>query len=464
MTQIRFSRLASVAAALALLCPALNAGGQDVRTRYGAAADRIIAAALADSSGYDRLGELVDRFGPRFSGTAELERAIDWILLEMSRDGLQNVRGERIMVPRWVRGSESATLVSPRRAELHMLGLGGSVGTPPAGITAPVLVVKSFDELRERAALARGKIVLFNVPFTTYGETVQYRSNGAIEAARVGAVGVLIGSVASASLQTPHTGAMRYDTVGRRIPAAALSVEDAAMLARMYDRGERVAVTLRMSARSLPDVPSRNVVAEFVGREKPDEVVVVGGHSDSWDVGQGAVDDAGGSVAAWEAVRLLQRLGLRPRRTIRVVLWTNEENGLRGATGYRDQYAAALDRHVLAIESDGGVFAPQGFSVAGGEATVAVVAEIAALLQGIGATNVRRGGAGADVGPLVERGVPAAGLVVDGAEYFWYHHSAADMFDKIDAAEFVQCVAALAVLAYVAAEMPEPLPRGTPAN
>ena len=450
---------------MSLVCAtASTAATQDVATRYGPAADRIIAAALADSSGYQRLGELVDRFGPRFSGTPELERAIDWILLEMSRDGLQNIRGERVMVPRWVRGSESATLVSPRRAPLHMLGLGGSVGTPPAGITAPVLVVRSFDELRQRAALARGKIVLFDVPFTTYGETVQYRSNGATEAARVGAVGVLIRSVASASLQTPHTGAMRYDTTVRRIPAAALSVEDAAMLGRMYDRGERVAVNLRMNARTFADAPSRNVVAELVGREKPEEIVVVGGHIDSWDVGQGAVDDAGGSVAAWEAVRLLQRLGLRPRRTIRVVLWTNEENGLRGATSYRDRHAAALDRHVLAIESDGGVFAPQGFSVAGSDATVAAVTEIAALLQRIGASTVRRGGAGADVGPLVQRGVPGAGLLVDGTEYFWYHHSAADMFDKIDAAEFTQCVAALAVLAYVAAEMPEPIPRGAATN
>lgn len=468
MTQLPPARSVPLARAVfvlsALSAIATAASAQDVATRYGSAADRIITAALADSSGYDRLGELVDRFGPRFSGTPQLERAIDWILLEMSRDGLQNIRGERVMVPRWVRGSESATLVSPRRAPLHMLGLGGSVGTPPAGITAPVLVVRSFEELRERAALARGKIVLFDVPFTTYGETVRYRGSGASEAARVGAVGALIRSVASASLQTPHTGSLRYDTTVRRIPAAALSVEDAAMLARMHDRGERVAVTLRMNARTHPDVPSRNVVAELVGRERPEEIIVVGGHIDSWDVGQGAVDDAGGSVAAWEAVRLLQRLGLRPRRTIRVVLWTNEENGLNGATSYRDRHAAALDRHVLAIESDGGVFAPQGFSVAGSDATVAAITEIAALLQRIGASSVQRGGAGADIGPLVQRGVPGAGLIVDGAEYFWYHHSAADMFDKIDAAEFTQCVAALAVLAYVAAEMPELIPRGAPVN
>jgi carboxypeptidase Q len=459
MTTVFFARSVGRAIAPLIFAVAGSADAQDIRSQYGATADRIITAALADSSGYHRLGELVDRFGHRFSGSESLERAIDWVLAEMRRDGLDDVRGESVMVPRWVRGSESATLVSPRRERLHMLGLGGSIGTPARGITAPVLVVSSFDELRERAALAQGKIVLFDVPFTTYGQTVRYRTTGAIEAARAGAVGVLIRSVATESLQTPHTGAMRYDSAVRKIPAAALSIEDAGLLRRMYDRGERVVVTLQMSARTLPDVQSRNVVAEFRGRERPEEVVVVGGHIDSWDVGQGAVDDAGGSVAAWEAVRVLQRLGLRPRRTIRVVLWTNEENGLRGANAYRDRYAAELDRHVLAIESDGGVFNPQGFSVAGSDATVAAVAEIASLLARVGATRVTAGGAGADVGPLTDRGVPGAGLVVDGTKYFWYHHSAADTFDKIDAAEFVRCVAALAVLAYVAAEMPDPIPR-----
>lgn len=443
--------------------PLSSAATQDLAARYRETADRIIATARADSSSYHRLGDLVDRFGHRLSGSESLEQALDWILGEMRRDGLENVRGERVMVPRWVRGAESASLVEPRRAPLHMLGLGGSIGTPAAGITAPVMVVTSFDDLSARAAEARGKIVLFDVPFTTYGQTVQYRSRGAIEAARVGAVAALIRSVASLSLRTPHTGALGYDTTVRRIPAAALSVEDAAMLHRMYQRGERIVVSLRMSARTLPDVPSRNVVAEVVGRERPDEIVVLGGHIDSWDVGQGAVDDGGGSVAAWEAVRLLQRLGLRPRRTLRVVLWTNEENGLRGANAYREAHEAELSRHMLAIESDGGVFAPRGFSVAGADSAVAMVQEIASLLEAIGATAVRAGGAGADVGPLVRRGVPGAGLDVDPTRYFWYHHSEADTFDKIDAAEMMDCVAAMAVLAYVVAEMPETLPRRAPA-
>ncbi len=284
----------------------------------------------------------MDTFGHRLSGSASLEAAIDWILSEMKADGLQNVRGERAMVPHWVRGAESADLIKPRAAPLRMLGLGGSIATPKNGITAPVLVVNSFDDLRSRASEAKGKIVLFDAPFTSYRETVHYRVEGASAAARVGAVACLIRSVASFSIRSPHTGVMHYDSTVARIPTAALSVEDAEMLHRFQDRGQPVVVRLRMAARTLPDVPSRNVVAEVTGRERPDEVVVLGGHIDSWDVGQGAMDDGGGAVAAWQAVRLIHRLGLHPRRTIRVVLWTNEENGGKGALAYRDAHAGQL--------------------------------------------------------------------------------------------------------------------------
>ena len=461
MTIFRSLRSAALIG-VALLLPAA-AGSQALADRYRATADRIIAAALSDSAAYDRVALLTDRFGHRLSGSESLERALDWIIAEMKRDGLANVRGEPVMVPRWVRGRESAELVEPRRMQLRMLGLGGSVATPSEGITAQVLVVTSFAELAAKGDAARGRIVLFDVPFTSYGATVQYRSRGAIEAAKLGAVATLIRSVASGTMQNPHTGAMQYDTAVTRIPAAALSVEDAAMLHRMHDRGERVVVTLRMEAATHPDAMSRNVVGELIGREKPDEIVVLGGHIDSWDVGQGAMDDAGGSVAAWEVLRVLKRLGLQPRRTIRVVLWTNEENGLRGATAYRDAHAAELDRHVLAMESDGGVFAPQGFSVDGSEEMLAMMAQLAPLLEPIGATRMRAGGAGADVGPLTRAGVPGLGLQVDGTRYFWYHHSEADTMDKLDPREVAQCVAAMAVMAYVIAEMPETLPRRAPA-
>jgi carboxypeptidase Q len=432
-----------------------------VANEYSAAANRLIDAALADSTAYRRVGTIVDQFGARFSGTPQLEAAIDWILAKMREDGLENVRGEPVMVPRWVRGEESLELLSPRRLKLRMLGLGGSVATPASGITAPVLVVSSFDELARRASEARGRIVLYDVPFTSYRETNRYRVQGASQAARVGAVAALVRSIASASMQSPHTGNMRYDSAVTRIPTAAVSVEDAMMLHRMQDRGERVTVTLRMGASTLPDAPSRNVVAELRGRERPDEIVVIGGHIDSWDVGQGAMDDAGGSFVAWEAVRLMKRLGLRPRRTVRVVLWTNEENGGRGAAAYRDTHAAEIDKHVLAIESDNGTFSPTGFNVSGSDATLAVAQSIGPLLARIGAGRIEqeREGPEADIAPLVALGVPGMGLKVDRTRYFWYHHSEADTFDKLDAAEVARCAAAMAVMAYVVAEMPAALPR-----
>jgi carboxypeptidase Q len=441
------------------LLTACSSLAAQVSDTHRADASKLIAAATRDSAAWNRLARLSDTFGPRFSGTESLERAIDWVLAEMRKDGLENVRGEDVMVPRWVRGQESAELVSPRRQELPMLGLGGSVGTAMNGITADVLVVSSFDDLKARAADARGKMVLFDVPFTNYGATVQYRGTGAIEAAKVGAVASLIRSVTPYSMRTPHTGGMRYDSTVTRIPAAALTVEDAMMLHRMQDRGERIRVTLKMDAQTLPDVRSRNVVAELRGRELPDEIVVMGGHIDSWDVGSGAMDDAGGVVIAWEALRLMKELGLRPRRTIRVVGWTNEENGLRGGLAYRDAHAAELDKHVVAIESDGGVFRPVGFGFTGSEAARAILRDVIALLKPIGADTLLAQGGGADIGPIMQRGVPGMSHVVDGTRYFWYHHTDADTPDKLDPAEVARNVAAMAVVAYVVADLPEGLPR-----
>jgi len=446
--------------------PCLAQSKTPIADTYRATADRIISTAFADSSAWNRLAALTDKFGHRLSGSASLERSIDWILQEMKKDGLQNVRGEPVMVPKWVRGAESATMISPRATPLHMVGLGGSVGTPAKGITGTVMVVKNFDELTRRAAEAKGKIVLFDVPFTGYGQTVRYRGGAANAAGKVGAVAALIRSVSSFSMQNPHTGSMSYDTTLKVIvPAAALSVEDAAMIHRMVDRGEKVVINLKMSARKLPDVPSRNVVAEIVGSEKPDEVVVLGGHIDSWDLGTGAMDDGGGCVAAWEAVKLIKRLGLRPKRTIRVVLWTNEENGLRGATGYRDAHRAEIDKHVLAMESDNGVFNVTGAGITAGEGGLAIATDIASLFSSFGATTVTAGGGGADTSPLTALGVPAMSPTVDGTKYFWYHHSDADTMDKLDPREMAENVALLSVLAYVVADMPGTLPRapiGTP--
>jgi carboxypeptidase Q len=455
----RSLRLVAALATAALAASPAVAGAQSADA-YRAAADRLIDAAMHDSAAWNRIAELTDTFGHRLAGSVALERAIDWTLARMRADGLENVRGERAMVRHWVRGAESAELITPRRKSLAMLGLGGSVGTPAGGITAPVVVVSSYDDLEKRGAAVKGKIVLFDVPFTEYDATRRYRTGGASAAAKQGAVAMLLRSVASFSINSPHTGSMRYDsTVAARIPAAAIAVEDAMLLHRMQDRGQPVTVKLVMGARSLPDAPSRNVVAELRGREKPDEVVVIGGHIDSWDVGQGAMDDAGGVVAAWEAVRLMKKLGLRPRRTIRVVGWTNEENGVDGGKAYRATHAADVDKHVFALESDNGVFKPFGIAAVGSDSTLAMLRRIAPLLSRIGADSVSRGESEADVEPLSDAGVPVAGVHVDDTRYFWYHHTNADTPDKLDPADVARCVAVFAVYAYVVAEMAEELPR-----
>ena len=437
-------------------------------TPHRAAADQLIQAALRDSAAYKRLARLVDGFGHRMTGDASLERAIDWIVAEMRRDGFDSVRKEPVRVTHWVRGSESAELVAPRRMKLSMLGLGRSVGTAPQGVRAPVLVVRNYAELRARAADARGKIVLFNVPFDTtiapfagYGRAVQYRAAGADSAASVGAVAVLVRSVTPRSLRSPHTGGMSYDTTGRwrRIPAAAISVEDAEMLQRMQDRGERIEVRLTMGARTLAPTQSHNVVAEIRGSERPDEIIVMGGHIDSWDVGQGAVDDAGGCVAAWEALRLIKQLGIRPKRTIRVVLWTAEEIGLNGATAYRDAHRAEIAKHVLAMESDNGVFRPTGLTFGGGPGGLETMHRVASLLRAVGVDSASAGGAQADIGPLFQLGVPVAWVQTDPSRYFWYHHSDSDTIDKLDPADVAKNVAILAVVANTVANMEGTLPR-----
>ncbi|MBX9929364.1 MAG: M20/M25/M40 family metallo-hydrolase [Gemmatimonadaceae bacterium] len=442
---------------VALPFASLAAQGPIAR-QYGATAQRIIDAAMADSgAAWTRLAALVDYSGPRLSGSANLERGIDWVIAEMQKDGLDGVRGEPVMVPHWVRGRESLRMIAPRAADVPMLALGGSIGTPTEGITAELLVVKSFADLTARAAEAKGKIVLFDVPFTTYGATVAYRSGGAVAAARVGAVAALVRAVGPFGMRTPHTGGMAYDSTVTRLPAASVSMEDAMMFARMQARGTPVRLTLQMEAKMLPDAPSRNVIGELRGREKPAEIVVMGGHIDSWDVGPGAMDDAGGVVVAWEAIKLLKRLGLTPRRTIRVVGWTNEENGMRGGNGYKAAHQS--EPHSLAIESDGGVFAPQGFGFTGSDSARVIVTQIGALLERIGAGKIGASGGGADIGPIMQTGVPGMGLEVDGTRYFWYHHTQADTPDKLDPVEMQKCVAAFAVMAYVVAELPELLPR-----
>lgn len=334
-----------------------------------------------------------------------------------------------------------------------MLGLGNSVGTPPEGLEAGLTIVRSFDELDARAAEVRGRIVLYDVPYAGYGDTVRYRSQGASRAAQHGAVAVLLRSVGPMGLRTPHTGSLRYDDDQPRIPAAGIPAEDCDRLRRLSERGLAVRLRLRMEARFLPDAQSANLLAEVRGREKPEEIVVIGGHIDSWDVGTGAMDDGGGCAMVWEAARLIRSLGLKPRRTVRVVLFTNEENGLRGGKAYAE--AHSREPHVLAFEADSGAFKPLGFGYTGPEGGRETLAGVARLLAPLGQLVVEGEGRGADTGPVIEAaGAPAASLRVDGERYFIYHHTPADTLDRLRREDVQDGAAAIAALAYVVADLP----------
>jgi carboxypeptidase Q len=424
---------------------------------YRAASSRIVATALKSDAAWQRLAFLTDTFGSRLSGSPQLEATVRWAAEELKKD-FDEVRLDPVMVPHWVRGAESLEIIEPQHHDVVMLGLGNSIGTPSDGIQAELLVVKSFADLDANRDRASGRIVLFNVPYTTYGETVQYRTNGASRAAAYGAVAALVRSIGPAGLRTPHTGALRYAPDQPQIPAAAVTAEDADRLQRMQDRDTSAVLRLKMDAKFLPDAASANIIAEYRGREKPDELVVISGHIDSWDVGTGAIDNGGGCMVMWEAVRVLKQLNLRPRRTIRLVFWVNEENGLRGGIAYRDRYKKQLANHVLMMESDSGVFRPLGFGFSGSELSRARVSDIAALLHEVGSDRIGPNGGGADIGPSVEAGnIPAMSLDVDGSKYFLIHHTPADTVDKIDPADMSRCVASVAVMAYVVADMPQRL-------
>jgi len=436
---------------------------------YRETAEKIIAAARSDRGAYQKLAYLTDHIGNRISGSPQLDEAIAWATRTLEADG-HTARTEPVMVPHWVRGAEEASITAPITRSLKILGLGGTIATPKGGLVAPVIVIHNFDELEARSADVKGKLVLYDVAMpkyteaggSGYGEVVRYRTRGAQRAAAHGAVGVLMRSVTAHSLRLPHTGAMSYDPAIPKIPAAAVTVEDAQLIARLAAEGP-VTVRLSLDSRMLPDAKSANVIGELRGRDKPDEVVVIGGHLDSWDVGQGANDDGAGCVIVMQALTTLRRLGLVPRRTIRVVLYTNEENGLAGARAYAAAHASELASTVLAIEADSGSFAPRGFSVDAkpevANAVMSRVGEIARLLAPLHATRVTAGHGGADIGALEDGGVPMLGLDVDGRTYFDTHHTEADTLDKVDPATLADDVAAVAVMAYIVADLPGRLDR-----
>ena len=457
---------------LIFLAVQVLAEDKNLTETYREPAGRLIGAAMTDTQGWDRIDYLATVIGHRLSGSENLEKAIVWAEKEMRADGL-DVSLQPVMVPHWVRGHEEAEVVAPVRRPLRILGLGRSVGTSPEGITAPVVVVENFDELDALGREAvEGKIVAYSVPWVGYGGTVRYRSAGASRAAALGAVAVLVRSATGNSLSTPHTGALRYAEDQPQIPAASMTVEDAEWFKRMKAHGQEVTVRLMMEAETLPDAQSYNVVAEIKGSEKPEEIVVLGGHYDSWDVGQGVHDDGAACIAAWQAVNLVHKLGLKPRRTLRVVLWTNEENGLNGGREYHAALGEDVGRHVAAIEMDGGMERPVGYGFglvgfsAGDEenagdpvyeAALERLQQIGALLDGIEANVISRGGGGADIGPLMRSGVPGLGLRTVGEHYFDWHHTHADTLDKLDPLNMRRSIATLAVMSYVLADMPERL-------
>lgn len=448
-----------IVAATLMLALSSFAPAQTLIEAYRGTADKLIDAALADNDGYAKLSYLCDRIGNRLGGSEGLEKAIVWGADQMKRDGLQNVVTPHVKVPHWVRGNESATIVDPVKKPLTILGLGGSVGTPKSGITAQVVPIASYADLEKRTRSdIEGKIVLFNVPYEGYGRTVAYRHGGASRAAALGAVAMLVRSVTPLSLQSPHTGAMEYADNAPKIPAAAVTIEDALIIQRLADTGAKVMVHLTMEAKMLPDADSANVIGEITGREHPEQVVVIGGHIDSWDVGAGAQDDGSGIITALQAAALIKKLGLQPRRTLRVVFWTNEENGGAGGKAYREWVGEKVKNHFAAIEMDGGAEKPVGFGVSAGpntQAFLAKIKDVGKLLERIDAGAIQAGGGGADISPLMHDGVPGLGLRTVGTHYFDWHHTRADTVDKVKPEELRLNIAAMAVMAYILADMPE---------
>jgi len=434
--------------------PAFAADTPNLTDQYRATADKLIDAALADTEGYNRLAFLCYRIGNRLSGSVALEKAVAWSAEQMRAAGLSNVRIVSTKVPHWVRGAESARMVAPLEKPLHMLGLGMSIATPPGGITADVVVANTFDDL---ARLGRqniqGKIVVYNEEYTGYGGTRVYRATGASRAAAYGAVAALVRSAAPLTSQTPHTGEMNYDETLPKIPAAAISAEDALMIARLVADGVPVKVHLEMSAHQEPDADSGDVIGEIPGREHPEEVVVIGGHLDSWDVGQGAQDDGGSIMACLQALALMKKLGLQPRRTLRVAFWVNEENGGRGGLAYRE-FVRDIKNQVAAIEMDGGAEAPRGYGAGVDANSMELLKQIGKLLERVGASEITNGGGGSDIAPLLRDGVPGLSERTVGTRYFEWHHTEADTLDKVNPEDFRKNMASLAVMGYVLADMP----------
>jgi hypothetical protein len=447
------------------LCSRLHAQRQTITddSAYQEIVQQILNTALREGKAFALLSSLTD-LGPRLSGSPQAAAAVELTRQMMEQLGFDNVRLQPVMVPHWVRGpiEEAAIINSPAMGTvpLTVCALGGSIATPEMGVVAEVIEVKSFEELRAVGKRAAGKIIFFNRPFDPtkldtfegYVGAVNQRGSGAVEAAKAGGVAALVRSMTTRLDDAPHTGGMRYDDGISKVPAAAISTVDAELLSRVIARDQRVTIRLKLTCQTLPDAPSANVMGEITGSEKPDEVVVIGGHLDSWDKGTGAHDDGAGCAQSIEALRLLKTCGLKPKRTIRAVMFMNEENGLRGGEEYARETAETKIKHLAAMESDRGGFAPRGFSVQADSETVIKVLSWAPLFAGISADRLEPGGGGADISPLARLGVPTLGLVPESHRYFDYHHSDNDTLDKVNDRELELGAAAMAIMAYLISE------------
>jgi carboxypeptidase Q len=437
---------------------------------------RLRDAALTSDYAFKQVAHLANNIGPRLSGSIQAAQAVEYVAGEMKSLGCE-VQLEKVMVPHWVRGVETAELTQfPEQAagttqKVMLCALGGSVATSAEGITADTICVRDFDELkslpREKVS---GKIVLFNHAFDkqmaaqghagdAYGQAVVYRSDSPVAAAKLGAVASLIRSVGGAAYRIPHTGQTNYKDGVPKIPAAAVTAEDADLISYLAAQGP-TRMHLVLTPQTLSDVESANVIADIKGSEHPEQVVIVSGHLDSWDLGTGAIDDGAGVAVAMETAHLIQQLHLKPKRTIRMIAWMNEENGTRGSKQYEKDYTPEFANHFAVNETDGGAGHPVGLNLKTKPEVKKMFEPIAAILQEIGAGTLNLAEhVGADTEPIEKAGVPAFSPMQDNRFYFNYHHTAADTLDKIVPRELQENAAVVAVAAYAFANAEQSLPR-----
>jgi len=430
---------------------------------YSVFIDKIYDEALSNGYSYKWLDYLSNQIGGRLSGSINYDRSVKWGMDELKMINIDTVWLQPVMIPKWVRGAPEYAHIesSPGNTiSVPIAALGGSISTPSIGISANVIEVKNFNELKliGKDSIA-GKIIFYNRPmdptlintFQAYGGSVNQRTQGAVEAAKLGAIGVIVRSMTTSLDDYPHTGSMYYEglSLNQRIPAAAISTNGAELLSSMLSLNPNIKFFFRQNSKNFPDVLSHNVIAQINGSEKPDEIIIVGGHLDSWDLGDGSHDDGAGIVQSMEVLRILKDLNYSPKRTIRVVLFANEENGLRGGTKYAEEAKLNNEKHFFALESDAGGFTPRGFSFDTSDKEFKTIKKFENLFVKYGMNNFFIGGSGADIGPLKNGEVILAGLRPDSQRYFDYHHAASDTFDKINKRELELGAAAMTALVYL---------------